>query len=48
MSQSWQIGQVARQVDLSPKTIRYYESIGLLPEPRARPQRIPSIHGGGD
>lgn len=37
MSQSWQIGQVARQVDLSPKTIRYYESIGLLPEPQRGP-----------
>ncbi len=27
------IGQLARQLGLNPKTIRYYESIGLLPEP---------------
>lgn len=27
------IGELARQLDLNPKTIRYYESIGLLPQP---------------
>ena len=27
------IGQFARQVGLNPKTIRYYEEIGLLPQP---------------
>lgn len=27
------IGELAGQLDLNPKTIRYYESIGLLPEP---------------
>lgn len=28
------IGQVARQTGINPKTIRYYEEIGLLPKPR--------------
>jgi len=28
------IGELAAQLGLNPKTIRYYESIGLLPEPR--------------
>ena len=27
------IGQLAEKVGVNPKTIRYYESIGLLPEP---------------
>jgi DNA-binding transcriptional MerR regulator len=27
------IGQLADQVGVNPKTIRYYESIGLIPEP---------------
>lgn len=27
------IGQLAGRFDLNPKTIRFYESIGLLPEP---------------
>jgi DNA-binding transcriptional MerR regulator len=27
------IGQLAGEVGVNPKTIRYYESIGLLPEP---------------
>jgi DNA-binding transcriptional MerR regulator len=26
-----QIGELAKRVDLNPKTIRYYEEIGLLP-----------------
>ncbi len=29
-----QIGELARQTDTTTKTIRYYESIGLLPAPR--------------
>lgn len=28
------IGELATQAGLNPKTIRYYEEIGLLPEPR--------------
>lgn len=28
-----QIGQVAHEVGVNPRTIRYYEAIGLLPEP---------------
>ena len=28
------IGEVAENLAINPKTIRYYESVGLLPEPR--------------
>jgi DNA-binding transcriptional MerR regulator len=28
------IGELAAELDLNPKTIRYYEEIGLLPEPQ--------------
>ncbi len=28
-----QIGELGQQLGVNPKTIRYYESIGLLPEP---------------
>ena len=28
-----QIGELGEQLGVNPKTIRYYESIGLLPEP---------------
>jgi len=31
------IGELAERVGINPKTIRYYESIGLLPEPERRP-----------
>lgn len=31
------IGELARQVELNPRTIRYYEAIGLLPEPERSP-----------
>jgi DNA-binding transcriptional MerR regulator len=35
--QSLRIGDVARLVGTTPRTIRYYEEIGLLPETPARP-----------
>ncbi len=28
------IGELAKQLQLNPKTIRYYEEVGLLPEPQ--------------
>jgi len=31
------IGELADQLGLNPKTIRYYESIGLLPQPERTP-----------
>jgi MerR family transcriptional regulator, repressor of the yfmOP operon len=34
---SLRIGDVARLLDTTPRTIRYYEEIGLLPEAPARP-----------
>ena len=32
-----QIGELAAQVGLNPKTIRYYEEIGVLPPPQRTP-----------
>ncbi len=37
MSAPLRIGDVARLVGTTPRTIRYYEEIGLLPEALARP-----------
>jgi MerR family transcriptional regulator, repressor of the yfmOP operon len=37
MSANLRIGDVARLVGTTPRTIRYYEEIGLLPEAPARP-----------
>jgi DNA-binding transcriptional MerR regulator len=34
---SLRIGQLAARLGINPKTIRYYESIGLLPAPERRP-----------
>jgi DNA-binding transcriptional MerR regulator len=39
-SRALRIGDVARLADTTPRTIRYYEEIGLLPEP-------PGRHHGG-
>ncbi len=33
----YRIGELATQLRLNPKTIRYYERIGLLPEPKRTP-----------
>lgn len=34
MDTSYSIGEVARRTGLSPSALRYYESIGVLPEPQ--------------
>ena len=34
MSELRQIGEVANGLDINPKTIRYYEEIGLIPSPQ--------------
>jgi DNA-binding transcriptional MerR regulator len=34
MSEGLRIGELARQIGVNPRTIRYYEQIGLLPRPR--------------
>lgn len=36
MGPNLQIGQVAKKLGLNPKTIRYYEEIGLLPPPKRK------------
>lgn len=43
MNRLLHIGEVGETVGLNPKTIRYYEEIGLLPKPR----RSEVIHGKG-
>lgn len=34
MNEQLRIGELAQKIDVNPKTIRYYEQIGLLPHPR--------------
>jgi DNA-binding transcriptional MerR regulator len=41
------IGELAAGLDLNPKTIRYYESIGLLPPPRRTAARY-RLYGEAD
>lgn len=41
------IGQLAERIGVNPKTIRYYETIGLLPEPKRRPSGY-RIYGADD
>lgn len=37
MKHEWRIGEVAREYGLNPRTLRYYEAIGLLPAPQRTP-----------
>ena len=39
------IGELADTIGLNPKTIRYYESIGLLPEPERTPSGYRNYKG---
>ena len=45
------IGEVARRAGVAPTAIRYYESLGLLPEPTRTAGRrrydLPSVGGHG-
>lgn len=38
MAERKRIGVVARELGINPKTIRYYEEIGLISEPVRTPQ----------
>jgi DNA-binding transcriptional MerR regulator len=42
------IGQVAELTGTTPRTIRYYEEIGLLPRPAARQPGAHRVYDGGD
>jgi DNA-binding transcriptional MerR regulator len=42
------IGDVAKAVGTTPRTIRYYEEIGLLPGPAARPAGQHRVYTEGD
>lgn len=47
-AQSLRIGDVARLVGTTPRTIRYYEEIGLLPEAPARPSGRHRLYSDAD
>jgi DNA-binding transcriptional MerR regulator len=47
-SESLRIGDVARLLGTTPRTIRYYEEFGLLPEAPARPSGQHRIYTGAE
>lgn len=47
MTVGFTIGELAKELRLNPKTIRYYEKIGLLPEPR-RSESGYRLYGGDE
>lgn len=47
MQRRMRIGQLAAELGLNPKTIRYYEQIGLLPDP-ARTEAGYRLYGADD
>ena len=47
MKDTWRIGELARAHNLNPKTIRYYEELGLLPPP-TRSASGYRLYGEGD
>ncbi|HTB71248.1 MAG TPA: MerR family transcriptional regulator [Solirubrobacteraceae bacterium] len=47
-AQSLRIGDVARLVGTTPRTIRYYEEVGLLPEAPARPSGRHRLYSDAD
>jgi len=48
MSGELRIGEVAKLAGTTPRTIRYYEEIGLLPGSRERPARSHRTYAEGD
>jgi len=37
LRRGWRIGELAAELGMNPRTLRYYEAIGLLPPPRRTP-----------
>ncbi len=35
--EGWRIGELAAELGMNPRTLRYYEAIGLIPPPRRTP-----------
>jgi MerR family transcriptional regulator, repressor of the yfmOP operon len=48
MRRELRIGEVAKLAGTTPRTIRYYEEIGLLPGPRERPARTHRTYAEAD